>query len=524
MLDKKGYVVSKNKILAVLMCFCLAHINVEAKPSSFGGSRSYSSPSRSYSSPSKSYSGGSKSYNSPSKSYSGGGKPFSWGSSSSSSSTPKPVQIDRSTVLSSLKKRGATGESAGILYKDFQKKYKEQPSSKKINMDDINKRFEPTYRASRRSEYYSGYRPQVGTHYQESVAQHSNGYGIWDVMLLNSILDNTGDRQMYYNHQQDPSFQQWRTDADKACAAGDTDICTKLKDLDKEMAEYRAKGVKPNPDYITPGVDPDIYEANQIDIKNLPEIKVCTSTMGSDYNRYASEIAKYTKLKVKIVQSNSSVDNLVKLSKGECDLGFVQDDFLKSDTSIADAHLKRIARLQNLEVGFLICPTESKVKTIKDLTDKIMVFIGSDQTGSQYTFDKLAESIEFLKTVKTNKMMPVMEAAQMIKGSADRCLFAVSTPKFQAFKELDDTEKFQGVPIYSWDFRDKKPTYTLVTIDKNYYKHLTQKENMGLFTSNGTDSIGVATSIVAPQAWVDQNKQVYDLLLLERSNLEKSLK
>ena len=491
--------------LTMSLMLILTSTMVDAKSRSFGGRSSFSS-SRSASrsiSISKPSSSSSKSSSS---------------SSSSSSSTSAPIKVDRKTVLSSLGKKGATGEQAGLLFKDFQKKSQPINPRAKLNTADIEKVFTPSYRQGRRSEYYNGYTPSPSPHYREiTYANQSSGYGIWDYMMFSSILDNVGDRQMYYHHQSDPSFQDWRRDANAACAAGDTDVCEKLKDLDREMAEYKSKGVQPNSNYITPGIDPDIYEANNIDITKLPEIKLCTGAMGSDYSRYASNLSKVTKLKVKTVPTNGSADALAKLATGECDLGFTQTDLLPV------TGLNNVINLSQLEVGLLVCPKDANYKTFGDLTADTKVYIGSDQTGSQFTADKLRSVVPTFANVQLNTEHTVLEAVGIMTATKKDCLFAVSTPDFSAFKELDKNGNFVAVPLNDNQFKDSKPTYTRVVVDKKHYTNLTQSEYVGWDTEDGTNTIGVSTSLVAPQNWVDQNRQVYDILLLERVNLQASL-
>ncbi len=502
-----------------------------SRSSSFGGrsSSSFSSgrsisikPSSSSSSPARSTSSGS---------WFGSSKPSST-TSSYNSSKPAPIKVTRDNVIGSLKGKGAKGDAAGVLYKDFQTR-KANPinPSTKLDKAQMDKVFSPTYRSNRRSDYYGGYKPTPSQHYRETVyVNHSNGYGIWDLLLFESIMDNVGDRQMYYHHQSDPAFQSWRTDANAACAAGDKDVCEKLADLDKEMADYKAKGVKQNPNYVTPGVDPDIYEANNIDPKTLTEIKICTGAVGSDYSSYVGDITRVTKLKVKSISTNGSADNIAKLASGECDMAFVQDDL------ISTSGLIKVVTPNQLEAGMLICNKDSNIKTIADIDDKTTIFVGSDQTGSQFTLENLRKLIPSLGKAQIVNNIATMQAVSILPSSrlpttelsSKRCLFAVSTPDYTGFKELDKntTTKFQAVPLFSKDFTDKSHGgYKLVNVDVSHYKTLTQDEykSFGWGHPGGTDTIGISTSLVAPQNWIDQNKQLYDLLMLERQNLQVSL-
>lgn len=432
----------------------------------------------------------------------------------------KSIQVVRTETLKGLGKSGAKGEQAGVLYKSFANQHKPllNPNST-LSSNDINKAFDPGYRKQRRSDYYNGYQPTYGSHYQQTMASNSGGYGFWDYMMFNSILDNVGDRQMYYHHQSDPAFQQWRTDANSACAAGDQDVCDKLKDLDKEMTEYKAKGIQQNPKYLTPGVDPDIYEANNIDPKSLKEIKVCAGSIGSDYSRFDSQLTNTTKIPVSTIATNGSADNLLKMSTGECDLAWSQADLVKSN------NLVTVLKLAKPELAVLICGNDSKIKTVNDITDKTTVVIGSDHTGSQFTFNKLRDANPKLKTAKIDTSKPILQATKDLKSTD--CLFAVSTPNIQFVKTLDDVNKFKLISLNPEDFKDVK--YQTAFITDKHYKNLTTKRFSGWdswlnwFTTQGTTTFQIPTVLVTPQTWVDQNRQVFDLLMLESSKLQVAL-
>lgn len=431
---------------------------------------------------------------------------------STNSSKPAPIKVTRDNVMGSLSGgKGAKGDAAGALFKDFQTRNTPKPVTR-LSQADIQTQFTPQYRQNRRTDYYGSYQPPVSAYYHPQPS-----YGMWDAIMFASIMDNVGDRQMYYHHQNDPSFQSWRTDANAACAAGDKDVCEKLADLDKEMAEYKAKGTKPDPTYITPGIDPDIYESNNIDPATLPTLKICTGALGSDYVSYANTIGKVTKMKTQSIPSNGSADNITKLASGTCDLAFVQDD-------LATTGLTKIVTLDQLEIGLLVCRTDTNIKNVKDLSNQITIYVGSDQTGSQFTLEQLKGNVPKLSNVTINNTHSMLEAINLADTTPNSCVFGVSTPDFVGFKQLDRSNKFKGIPIFNSDFANKS-TYKLVTVGIEHYKTLTQEQykKYGWFTAGGTDTIAVTTSLIAPQNWIDQNKQMFDLLLLEKNNLSKSL-
>jgi TRAP-type uncharacterized transport system substrate-binding protein len=489
-------------LVSIFIAFMLLTSVADAKGGGFGGRSSSSSSSRS-----------SISVRSVSKAAAVGGGAAYFSSNTSTTSKPAPIKVTRDNVMSSLSGgKGAKGDAAGALYKDFQVRNSPKPITR-LSQADIQTRFTPQYRQNRRTDYYGSYTPTYSNYYHPRPS-----YGMWDAIMFASIMDNVGDRKMYYNHQSDPAFQSWRTDANAACAAGDKDVCEKLADLDKEMNEYKSKGVKQDPNYITPGIDPDIYESNNIDPSTLTTLKICTGALGSDYVSYANTIGKVTKMKVQSVPSNGSADNITKLASGACDLAFVQDDLVTTG-------LTKVVTLNQLEVGLLICRADAGIKTVKDLTDKNIVYVGSDQTGSQFTLDQLKSTVTNLSKVTIDNTHSILEAVNVAGNTPNSCVFGVSTPGFVGFTQLDQSNKFKGIPIFSFDFPNKKTSYTLVTVDVAHYKNLTQDQykKYGWFTAGGTDTIGVSTSLVVPQNWIDQNQQMYNLLLLEKSNLASSL-
>ncbi len=406
---------------------------------------------------------------------------------------------------------GKTGNDAVKLFDAF--KAKSQPpiqANGKLRMDDVDRIFKPEYRRERRQQFYADYEPpQKVIHYVEERPS----FGPWDSMMLWSMLDR-GDRSMYYNHQDDDNFKSWRTQAEEA-AKTDPEIAKKLADLDKDMAQRKAKGEKVNPGYVTPGVDPDIYEANNIDPKTLKELKICTGSISADYNRYANQITKVTKLKVSTVQSNGTVDNLAKLATGECDLAFAQSD-------VASTNLMQLVRLTQLEGTLLFCGT-TKEKAKVDIADisSATVYIGSDQTGSQYTFEKLRASIPKLNSVKIDASLPISAAAQKILGDDKACVFAVVTPRAPFITSIDVKNKAVLVPIEKSDFK-ASPTYPLAWVDSKYFKNLTQDRFMG-FGDSGTNTVAVGTVVLTSSSWMEQNKMLYDLLVMESRNLQISL-
>jgi TRAP-type uncharacterized transport system substrate-binding protein len=405
-------------------------------------------------------------------------------------------------LTSSLRNKGATGDNAGALYKTWSS----PPKPVVRNVSDISQVFTPTRRKDIRKQYYDGYTPTYGRSYNNTVVHHS-GYGIWDIMLFNSLLDNVGDRQMYYHHQNDSAFQQWRLDANAACAAGDTDICTKLKELDVDVAKYAANKTPINPKYITPGVSPEVYEAD-VDLSSiLKGIKICTGSVGSDYARYLGQMATILKYKFVTVSSSGSMDNLTKLANRECDLTFIQADIP------LPAGLVPVYQLDNKEAVTMICGNDTKIVTATDVKPNTTIRVGSDQTGSQHTYSVLQRLLKWPAANTTQT------SAQMTTNLApNECAFTVSSPESTIHKRLDNG-KFHLVG-FDWDgIKLPRAQYSPVLIKADRYANLTDSSFKHTFSRSGTPAFAVKTTIITTSDWVAQHQQAFDLLNLESTNV-----
>lgn len=470
------------KIWLVLLTFTILSSQAYSKgstssrPSSFGGSRSSSS-----------FSGGSKSSSSISK---------------STSSISKPPSFSTITLPSN---------KSAKLYETFTKKDTQVfAPSKKVISSDINKIFNRNYRTQRKQEYYSGYTPQPI--YMNSAPSN---YGIWDAMLMWSILDNVGDRQMYYHHHDEPEMQRWRSDAQKLCDQGNTDVCTKLNDLEQEVALQKSKGIKQDISYVTPGVDPNIYSTTNVDVNSLPEVKICTGTLSSDYSRFSNQIAANTKLKIKNVLTNGSIDNLQKLAKGECDFAIAQNDTIVSD------QLVKSIEFDTQEYALLICHKDSNISTIEELSNKNTIFVGSDQGGSQFTLSQLISKIGSLQLVAINSSKPIIEASSNLDKSS--CIFTTDTLNAPYVKNLDKENNYRIIPIENIQI----DTYKKSVIERNTYENLTKrvKKHWWNFEKQNLETLAVTPILVTTKQWIEINPSIYyDVILLNRNFLKQDVK
>jgi hypothetical protein len=86
-------------------------------------------------------------------------------------------------------------------------------------------------------------------------------FGIWDALFLWFLLDTLtrpGHAQFFHNNQNDPSYQQWRAEADRR-AQTDPELRAKLDQLDRQLAEQQGQPRDPN--YIPPDTPPEVAVA-----------------------------------------------------------------------------------------------------------------------------------------------------------------------------------------------------------------------------------------------------------------------
>lgn len=440
---------------------------------------------------------------------SSGGRSSSFGSSSVRSSSTSSVSRSSSSSgkASSFGSKTLSSSSNTTKNTTLVERFKANNTTPK--KPDFSTVFDRNAKVEKRKSFYSGYSP--APQYQPIIVQHPN-YGMFDAMLMWSMLDNMGDRQMYYHHRDEPSFKQWRSDAEKLCADGDKSICNKISELDADVSRLKSQNVKQDITYITDGVDPNIYTADGVSVKDIGEIKICTGTASSGYARFSKTLSDSLKLRVTNIATNGSIDNLDKLSKGYCDMAFAQSDTVTND------NLATALTLDKKEVLLLVCNNNSGVNNYVDLTDIHTIYVGSDQTGSQYTFNNLAKQ-GFFNPLSIKNHRPTIEAAKLVETEDKSCLFAVDTWDAPYIMGLDASKKAQLVAI------DRKSQYYKpVWVDKDHYINLTQPQFKGMWKT-GTDSLAVEPTLVATKEWVEKNSVVfYDILMLNRQYLQKNLK
>ncbi len=278
----------KKRVLAILLIFAFvftSSMGVYARRArSFGGSKSFS---KSYSSSMKSYSkrsgglfGSSKSTTKSSGLF--GSSKSSSSSSSSSRSKPGAKSYSNSSTNKSSAKGFAT-KSASKKYSYMQDTYKKQVSSKNFNTykQKLNTEQQKVYNdtlkrdygtSSRRMKFedamntrssrintFANKRPIIINANRGMFASpFSYGYayvGPWDLWFLMRASD-----MFWYHHWSEIS--PYRNYFDQQ----------KYNELEKRVQELEQQGVKKDPNYLDPDVDPDLQLSQQYQEENVDKV------------------------------------------------------------------------------------------------------------------------------------------------------------------------------------------------------------------------------------------------------------
>jgi hypothetical protein len=91
----------------------------------------------------------------------------------------------------------------------------------------------------------------------------SPSFGVWDGLLLWFLLDNLsrpGSLDFFHNHQNDPGYAAWRSEAERL-SRDNADLRAKLQNLDTGLADR--DGQPRDPTYLPPGIQPAAAMAPQ---------------------------------------------------------------------------------------------------------------------------------------------------------------------------------------------------------------------------------------------------------------------
>lgn len=252
----------------------------------------------------------------------------------------------------------------------------------------------------------------------------------------------------------------------------------------------------------------------------VPEIRVCTGGESGKYFQTAREIGSELvgALKVNVLPTNGSLDNLRQLDAGTCDAAIVQSDAYGIYTGlnpVSKLNIERVAPLYN-EYAQLVCNKDARINHVSDLLkDDRGVMVGPQGSGTRVTWDTWVKQNPDYAKVRVSRDAGTRAITKAVDGTEDQCFLFISG--LGAGSMVQANELAAGaltlVSVDDGSFDDVvdpkgKRVYEFSKIPSGTYPDL---QNSGWFGSNqDIQSLAIGAVLVVNTAWVDANPRAYD--------------
>lgn len=213
--------------------------------------------------------------------------------------------------------------------------------------------------------------------------------------------------------------------------------------------------------------------------KVTAQLTIMSGFKDASYYAMANDIAKISEMKLKILTSAGSMENLRALMKDECDIAFLQFDVIYSQTGInseskpKDENLKIVLPL-GFEDIHLVALNSSDINSLEDLENK-KVAVGSKNQGTYITANYIKEVTKIKWKSVAIGFNDALEA--LITGDVAAFFFVGSAP-VSKLSDLPENiySKLKLVPITHPKLQEY---YNLITIKEGTYNW--QKEDIATY-------------------------------------------
>lgn len=254
-----------------------------------------------------------------------------------------------------------------------------------------------------------------------------------------------------------------------------------------------------------------------------PTFRLCTGSDAGNYFKAGHLLKKVaTSLKLEVIPTQGSLDNLDRVTRGECDGAFVQSDALLVYSGRNAQALSAIERAGVLyqEHAHLLCNRGAGVDRVTDLTGKHTVAVGPDGSGARTTWDAfvLADKKRYAP-VQVDARSGVRALSAVADGSQVQCLLWVGALGSSYLK--NDAQQHGDRIVLAgtddWDMgkvaKDArgKEVYGYSEIPGGTYPRI--QPGGTLYGTKAVKTITVDALFVANIAWIDANAAAYDRVL-----------
>ena len=397
----------------------------------------------------------------------------------------------------------------------------------KQSLDAAGPRPAPVAYYAGRDQYYGsvGWQPPVYVHYG------APSYGIWDALFLWSILDLHHDWAYY--HRDDPAYEAWRRDADRL-AQDNADLRAKLAAMDRDVAEMKEKQVPANPNYLPPGIKPDVALAAEVVTGvTAPRLAFATGTPGSTYISLCDKLKANAAATLEIDCRSTAgsrenvMDYLARKDEGIFATADVIDWALRARSAggSAPATFGRYQLTVYSEAMFLLVNKASAIHNVEDLKPGVTLFVGPAGSGTEVSYENLAHHASKRSWVVFQahnaqyegvriENAPYPEAIQTVAKDPD-AIMLVMMPGHSEFMSEVDRESGDRVRLVSVS---GDPSFAKVTDrDGNFVYHECTLEGAlypKLLGAGAVRTLCVPAIVVVSGDWVRDNGRTGEDLFL----------
>lgn len=251
--------------------------------------------------------------------------------------------------------------------------------------------------------------------------------------------------------------------------------------------------------------------------------KLCTGGEAGNYFKAGHILkSKSTGLAITVIPTQGSLDNLAKVTSGECDGAFVQSDAMMVYSSRNAQALSSIERAGVLyqEHAHLLCNRSAGVGRITDLTSKHTVAVGPEGSGARTTWDAfvIADKKRYAP-VALDTRSGVRALSAIADGSQVQCALWVGALNASFIK--DDAQKHGDrialVATDDWDMgkvaKDGRgvAVYGYSEVPADTYPRV--QPGGTLYGTKPVKTITMDALFVANVNWINANERAYDGLL-----------
>lgn len=240
-------------------------------------------------------------------------------------------------------------------------------------------------------------------------------------------------------------------------------------------------------------------------------LNLCTAGAESAYLEVGRAIAAHANpryLVVKPVETAGSLDNMIRMSRGECGAAIVQADaYLVYQTEHKDRPLE-VTRNRFLYAEFIhfVCRRDANVSSSSDLLaspGRYEILVGAKESGSAVTWHAFTLLDARYRKLKATNIGGQDALNRVLNGDA-QCLFYVSALGSKFAESVNQRGKnLRLIPITEVAFRTAKMGATTLYEIRRFPKGVYANLDAGI-SGGGVETLTVAAGLVINRRWSDR--------------------